>query len=209
MVTNLPSSQATENETTILASGIFNMGFFAVRDSTPGEQFLRWLSSRVQHECVNDRAEHRYLDQRWADLVPAIFDEVGIDQSLGSNVAYWNLFERPLTKSATGQYMIGQTPLTFFHFSGFDPRRQESISKHQSSASKSEVLQELIENYKVSLLEQGASEIASHPYGFAALSDGTPISDAWREAVRKRAPELEDIEDPFDTKANPNLVNRM
>ncbi len=45
------------------------------------------------------------------------------------NVAYWNLGPRRLTASGGG-YLVNGEPLTFFHFSGYDPRRPWLLSRH-------------------------------------------------------------------------------
>ena len=43
-----------------------------------------------------------HYDQRWLDLVPALFDDVHIVRDPGCNVAYWNLPERYVTLTPNG-----------------------------------------------------------------------------------------------------------
>ena len=40
--------------------------------------------------------EGLFVDQRWVDLVPALFDDYVVMKRAGLNVAYWNLHERSI-----------------------------------------------------------------------------------------------------------------
>ncbi len=54
---------------------------------------------RLRSECYVDPGNMRFVDQRWVDFVPGIFDCV-IIRDPGCNVAYWNLDHRELTFNA-------------------------------------------------------------------------------------------------------------
>ncbi len=113
------------SETSILASGIYNLGFVGVGQAAFG--FLDYWMERLRRECYVDPGNMRFVDQRWVDFVPGIFDCV-IARDPGYNVAYWNLDQvRDLTISA-GSYQVNGLPLKFFHFSGYSPDQPLSIS---------------------------------------------------------------------------------
>ena len=108
-------------ELDIRRAGTYNFGFCALRDSTNTRKFLRWWQSKLTRDCVNDPDRGLFVDQSWIDLVPGLFDNVGILRHKGYNVAYWNIAQRPLTKRDAHRYFVDDDPLVFFHFSGLDP----------------------------------------------------------------------------------------
>jgi hypothetical protein len=63
-------------------------------------------------------------------MVPALFDDVAILRNPGYNVAYWNMPSRPLSL-VEGKWFAGGEPLVFFHFSGFDPKHPDVLSRFQ------------------------------------------------------------------------------
>lgn len=68
-----------ERDLHIARTGTFNLGFLAVRTTGEGPRFAAWWSARVAAypEAVDEAA---YLDQRWCDLVPGLFDRVAIER---------------------------------------------------------------------------------------------------------------------------------
>lgn len=60
------------------------------------------------------------LTSGWIDLVPAFFSGVAIMRSSRHNVATWNLTNCELSVSESGQYLVDNEPLGFYHFTGFD-----------------------------------------------------------------------------------------
>jgi hypothetical protein len=68
-----------ERDLHIARTGTFNLGFLAVRTTGEGPRFAAWWADRVANyaEAVPDGA---YLDQRWCDLAPGLFDKVAIER---------------------------------------------------------------------------------------------------------------------------------
>ncbi len=66
-----------ERDLHVARTGTFNLGFLAVRTTGEGPRFAAWWADRVAHypQAVEDAA---YLDQRWCDLAPGLFDRVAI-----------------------------------------------------------------------------------------------------------------------------------
>jgi hypothetical protein len=68
-----------ERDLHIARTGTFNLGFLAVRTTGEGPRFAAWWADRVAAypEAVDQAV---YLDQRWCDLVPGLFDKVAIER---------------------------------------------------------------------------------------------------------------------------------
>ncbi len=114
------------SEHEILASGVYNLGFICVGEGS--DHFLDWWAQRLRYHAVVDPGRALFTDQRWVDFVPAYFHFVAL-RNPAYNVAYWNLPERTLHQE-DGRWFVGEEPLVFFHFSGYDPDRPWAVSKH-------------------------------------------------------------------------------
>lgn len=66
-----------ERDLHVACTGTFNLSFLAVRTSGEGARFADWWADRVARypEAVGEAA---YIDQRWCDLAPGLFDKVAI-----------------------------------------------------------------------------------------------------------------------------------
>ena len=104
-----------DNEICSLKTGIYNLGFIALRTSDEGRRFADWWSDRLLHYGYDDIPNGLFVDQRWCDHVPALFEGVKILKDPGYNVASWNLVDRTLTIGADGIRVNGY-PLRFWHF---------------------------------------------------------------------------------------------
>jgi hypothetical protein len=119
------------SERTILLAGTYNLGFLAVTRRPPLGAFLRWWQEKLEFQCVVEPGRGLFVDQKWIDLAPGLFDGVRILRHDGYNVAYWNLPQRTVTGAGDDLRVNGQ-PLRFFHFSGFDPAFPDNVSRHDS-----------------------------------------------------------------------------
>ena len=122
------------DELYILSGGVYNMGFCAIRKSADSLRLLRWWASRVRAGAGIDLAAGMFLDQRWADLIPALFPFAAILRDETYNLAFWNLQERPLQQSE-GSFEIHGRPVAFFHFSGLDIDARAFRKTHQTRVS--------------------------------------------------------------------------
>lgn len=123
------SLQLTEKH--IFSTGVFNLGFLAVKRSANTTNMLEWWEDKLRTECILDLTRGYFVDQLWMNLAPAYFDKVLIDKYPGYNMAHWNLHERTLTETDEG-YMVNGVPLIFFHFSHYHPGRPEQIATFQT-----------------------------------------------------------------------------
>jgi glycosyltransferase involved in cell wall biosynthesis len=172
-------------EVDILASGVYNLGFLGL--SAGCEPFLEWWSERLRLDSIVDHANMLFTDQRWIDLAVPYFEH-HLLRDPGYNVAYWNVYQRPV-EQVGADYLAGGEPLRFFHFSGFDPLRPHILSKHQGDRprvllSEHPTVASLCREYASRLLAEGYLDARPVPFAWATLPDGTAIDKRMRRAYR-------------------------
>ncbi len=207
----LPRDGKFPDERTILAAGAYNGGFIAVVNNDEGRAFLTWWKAHLADNCVVDLSHNLFVDQKWLDLVPSLFNCVRIHRRRGYHVAYWNLAGTTLKRSCSGSILLDNLPVGMIHFSGINIAEPTVVSKHQNRLTLDDdpVFAELLLRYIADLKAAGADDNATRPYAFAQLRDETPIEPSWREVIRCRHPALDDLDDPFDTAAHPDLMERL
>jgi hypothetical protein len=163
----LPEDNRLPRDITILRAGAFNLGFIGVSNHPEARRFLDWWAAREWRYGYVDTYRGWGGDQKWCDLVPGLFDEVGILRNAGLNVGYWNLHSRPLSRRK-GAWFAGNEPLVFFHFSGFDPGHPQILSKFQDriDPANDPLLAKLLSDYGEALGEarrEAAAIVARFP----------------------------------------------
>ncbi len=131
-------------------------------------------------ECVNDPLGMRFVDQRWMDFVPAVYEPY-IMREKTYNVAYWNLDHRDLVWNGA-RYEIEGEPLKFFHFSGYSPKTPHLLSKHQIDRprillSERPHVRRICDQYAELLMEHGFGEQGASEYAFGRMANGAPIDE--------------------------------
>jgi glycosyltransferase involved in cell wall biosynthesis len=181
----LPSDGYEPSELTILGSGTYNLGFIAVGRDAFG--FLDWWADHLRRDGLISKEEGMFVDQRWIDLTPSLFD-VHIIRDPGWNVAYWNLAQRPITRFGNRLEAAGR-PLRFFHYSGFDPDRPRlSLFQGENPRVRLEeqpVVAELCERYARRLIEAGYRAHSRLVYGFAHTATGLALDQTARRLYRR------------------------
>jgi len=186
-----------DNEICALQHGIYNLGFLAVRYSVESMRFASWWKNRLIDYCYDDIPRGLFTDQRWADMIPAMFKEVYIEKSPAYNVATWNLSTRKVTKT-NGKYFINNYPLQFYHFSGFDSGANFEMMKQYGNSPE---LWELRDWYVQRQNEEGQALIGKTMGIYAAYSNGEVIPKRHRQLLRIRY----DVQKYFGNK-NPFVV---
>jgi SAM-dependent methyltransferase/glycosyltransferase involved in cell wall biosynthesis len=199
----IPRDGHKPSEQDILIAGAYNLGFLALKAGPEAARLLAWWGARLEDGCRVDPAHGLFVDQRWMDLAPGLFPSTAVLRDATYDVAYWNLFSRPVERGRDG-FEVGGRPVAFFHFSGFDPRQPMKLSKHQTriEVARGSALAELLEVY-AGLHERHGHDVCSRrPYGFSQFSNGVPVSIVFRrlflgldEGTRTR------FGNPFDTAA--------
>ena len=159
-----PDDGLAPNELTLLRSGTFNAGFFAVQRSQESLRFLHWWANRVVRFGRNDPKNGMCGDQKWLNLVPILFEGVKVCQHRGFNVAYWNMHERKIQKYDHTLFM-DQDLLIFIHYSGFNFNNPSVLSIHQNRISVVGLYQELCSQYAL-LIEDATRAFSSVDLNF-------------------------------------------
>jgi glycosyltransferase involved in cell wall biosynthesis len=189
-------------ELAILQSGAYNLGFIGLAASQETLRLLDWWHRRVYELCVVDIARGLFVDQKWIDLVPGLFQGVRVLAHPGHNVAYWNLHGRRIERSRSGGFTVNGLPLRFFHFSGFDPESPGAVSKHQNRFTLGDLgdARALYHDYRDRLFAAGYRETRSWPYAYGSFANGVRIPDAARVCYRSQASSARRrFGDPFAT----------
>jgi glycosyltransferase involved in cell wall biosynthesis len=183
----------------ILIAGCYNLGFLALARHPQLNDFLTWWQRKLEFDCRIDFANGLFVDQKWIDLVPGLFDGVSVLRHPGYNVAYWNLEHRAVRRQGSA-LLVNSQPLVFFHFSGMDPAAPQNLSKYQDRYRLPDLaeVQALAEDYCRAVRDHGFESYRSAAYAFATWADGTPIPDLVRACYRND-PEAQQLcgDDPF------------
>ncbi len=119
------------NETNHLNTGIYNLGFLATSRGDESFQLIDWWKERLKTECKIDLKNGLFVDQIWINFVPLYFKNYFIEKGDGYNVAYWNLQTRNVSERK-GKWYINDSPLIFFHYSGYELKKTTIVSKYQN-----------------------------------------------------------------------------
>lgn len=179
-------------EILFLKRGVFNGGFFGVRNDDTGRRFLDWWNTRLIDYCLDDAAEHielqrqcdllgLFTDQKWLDLVPCLFDRYHVVRDPGCNVCTWNLTTRSFTRTPTGGYLVDGQPLRFFHFSGVDSGAHRTVLDQVVRANPAaRDAYEPSDWYLAELARHDDAAFRALPYTYGRYDDGEPIPAAHR-----------------------------
>lgn len=129
---NPPKDTLLPTENSLLNAGIYNAGFFMVKNNNYAILFLDWWESNLHQNCKVDFCNGLFVDQLWLNLAPIYFSEIKICFHLGVNVAYWNLHERFISQINNEFTINSMYPLVFFHYSGFNIKFPTQISRFQN-----------------------------------------------------------------------------
>jgi glycosyltransferase involved in cell wall biosynthesis/SAM-dependent methyltransferase len=180
-LTPIPRDGHYPSEESILIAGAYNLGFIALGATETAHDLLDWWSERLETDCVVDPGSGRFVDQKWIDLVPGIWPQTHLLRDPAYNIAYWNLHARRLEYGSNGgpPTVDGRT-VRFLHFSGYDPRRPDELSKHQDRIRLEERpdVRRACDEYGAALLEQGFEDTSTWPYGLASAFRGGHDTDS-------------------------------
>ena len=185
---------ATPNDQDLLRTGTYNLGFAAMRNAERPLALLDWWAERCRFDCRVDLANGLFTDQKWMDLSPGFVNSVALIRDPGLNLAYWNLEGRTLTRSNDGWIVDGR-PLVFFHFSGFDPNRPRTLSKHQNrlGVEPGSPLDTLLSDFARAMLKNGHDETSPIPYAHNRFANGRALTTAMRRTALAAARAGEDF----------------
>ncbi len=153
-VAALDGPRALDDELHQLVGGTFNGGLLGVCDRPAAHAFLGWWRERLRDHCRLDTARGVFYDQRWLDLVPGLFGDVGILRDPAYDTAYWNVAQRSLRDCR------------LFHFSGFDAAGPAPVTRWAPDLALDAMgeFAPLFADYRAALEAQGLHEAAGWRY---------------------------------------------
>jgi len=202
------------NERNLLYSGMFNLGFLAVKNDTYSNQMLDWWEIRLRDRCFQNVMENYFTDQKWIDFLPSFFPEqLYISMDLGFNVAPWNFYEREIinidgklnVKNRIKVNVMDLTPLTFVHFSGYNYNALINGDVIQNNIKNFENFPDykiIFEIYGEYLKKSDFVKYINLNYSYNSFSNGTEISKIHRGLYRRLLEDNKIHSNPFDTNNN-------
>ena len=181
-----------DNEISCLKHGTYNLGFIGVKADSNGLKFGHWWRDRLYHFCYDDIPSGLFTDQKWIDLVPALFEGVEILRSPQYNVAPWNIANRILEIDVFGRYLVNSMPMSFYHFTGFDSGAHKIMAVKNSRANPNVI--KIIEWYSSELDKY---KVQKRGWGYDSYSNGVKISREQRLIYRSRNDLQITFPDPF------------
>lgn len=208
----------------LLATGVFNLGFLALKRSRTSRTLLSWWGQRLLDQCFVDSHDALFTDQKWMDLMPALFpsDEVVSLRHGGTNMAPWNFHERAITAGVSEHaYLVTRRSaegglqdlpaeprpsdlLVFVHFSGFDYKKfcEGQVAQYNiNGLSIYPDLQPMINQYMAAIQTQKETvlQFLSMNYLHATFQDGSPVMAFHRRLYRSAVESGMSIGNPFLT----------
>lgn len=177
-----PAEYAEMSDLKFLIYGIYNLGFCAFRDTPDVRRIVSWWGRRLEEYCIIDLPNGLFVDQKWADYLPAFIKNTRILHHSGYNVAYWNLSQRRLSRSGD-QWLVNGSPLRFFHFSGNRIDDVNVFARHSSqfTVRNTQFLRDILASYRSEIFGNGHQFYSVIPYAYswsgkAGRNDHTPES---------------------------------
>lgn len=183
-----------DNEVTSLKTGIYNLGFLAIRTSGEGRRMAQWWNDRLLSFCYDDIPNGLFVDQRWCDHVPSFFERVAILRDPGLNVASWNLSHRTVTVDHDGRVLVNGSPLRFWHFTKLG-RVGDTMTRRYAKGNFP--VYELWAWYRQQVQAATVTSIPSGYWAFGHFESGIPIPKAARELYRHRIDLQQAFGDPY------------
>ncbi|MDP3856085.1 hypothetical protein [Phenylobacterium sp.] len=193
---NTTRESILDNDLSASKTGIFNLGFVAVRAGGEGLRFGQWWNDRLLEFCYDDMPAGLFVDQRWCDHVPALFDKVKVVRDPGYNVASWNLSQRTVAIGKDGAITVNGQPLRFWHFTKLGPTGDVMTKRY---AGDNHAVYEIWRWYKDQVTAATEPAIPERYWAYETFDDGTPIARAHRLLWRERDDLRARFADPFAT----------
>lgn len=182
-----------DNEMASLRYGVFNLGFLAVRADAAGRAFAEWWAVQLHAACYDLPDRGLFTDQKYADLVPALFPGVAVLRDPGCNVASWNISTRRIGIERDGSMTVNGVPLRFCHFTKVGGIGDAMLERYAGD--------------RVEPLEIWAwyrRELAAQPdpappgwWRYGQFANGAPVTPEVRHLYRTRTDLVAAFADPF------------
>ncbi|KZC00209.1 hypothetical protein AU375_03604 [Methylobacterium radiotolerans] len=196
LVPSVGRRQIVDDEIGSLRHGIYNLGFLAVSNTEEGRKFARWWEDRLLNFCFDDPELGLFVDQRWCDHVPVLFNEVKIIKNPGYNVASWNIAQRHVAFDDQGFLTANNEPLYFCHFTKVGSVGDIMLRRNAGANFQA---QEVWHWYERQLAQRQLFGLPRGWWKYGTYRNGEPISAEDRRIWRSRFDLQDKFENPFDT----------
>ena len=180
------------HEMAALKHGTFNLGFFAYANTKNGRKALRWWSERLLDYSHIDFNRGLFTDQKWANLMPYMFEGVHVILDKAYNIATWNMTNRDISYSKDGKWMVNDQPVRFYHFSGFGHDFAWADSELSKLAAGKTDLKKLWDHYKKMYVDNSLQNM-NVKWHWGVTNTGNEITAQMRELARNM-----DIINPYN-----------
>ena len=190
---NKSEHSVRDNELGSTKYGVFNLGFACVRATDQGKDYAQWWRRSCEMACYEEVAEGIFTDQKWCDLVPALFEDFAVVRDPGMNVASWNLSRRKIFFNAAGDPVIDGQSLKFFHFTKVGSVGNAMIARYAGSNVEAF---ELLRWYSSELKTMG-KRFPKVKWAYGFFEDGSEITNQQRILYRRRNDLMAEFKNPF------------
>jgi hypothetical protein len=197
-----PDDGLKPDDSSIMQSGIFNLGFLGINSSRNTRDFLEWWKRKLYDKCVVDLKAGYFVDQKFIDLALCFFEGIHVEKDTGYNVAYHNLHSRRLSFEG-GTWLCNGKPLYFYHFCGFsysDPAKMCKYYKPNASrynfGNRPDVAP-LYDHYLDRIRANGHELTSRWRYTYGYFNTGEWIQDPLRKEYRDSEELQARCADPF------------
>ncbi|MFC1681716.1 glycosyl transferase [Pseudomonadota bacterium] len=177
-------------ETTMLMTGVYNLGFIATARSAETSAFLTWWQIRLRKYCYYLPSPGLFVDQIWVTLAPLYFEGFFVEKDPGYNMCYWNHFERILSHEQGGYKVNRENDLIFYHFSSYKSDNPDKITNrdNQPIATFDERpdLKPLYDDYHKRLIGAGINDVSSLKCAFGRKPPLASVKPRTVEPVSKK-----------------------
>lgn len=193
-----PDDGLMPNDSHIMKSGIFNLGFIGLCKCENVFDFLKWWQDKLYNKCVIDPCSGYFVDQKFIDLAITLFKKVTILDDTGYNVAYWNIHSRFIHQK-NSIWMCNEGVLYFYHFSNYKPDKPDILSGYQSRFFLKNIpqLHDIFRLYTELLNKNGYKTSKQWPYSYSHYLNGKIIKDIDRKVYRNYLSK-HSLGNPFD-----------
>lgn len=184
----------------MMLTGIYNLGFLAIKNTHNSLQILDWWDAQLENKCVDEQDKGIFTDQKYFDVATTLFSGISVLKEPGYNSAPWNLHSRFIRK-VNNHWLCNTDPLYFYHFSNYKLSRSELLAGYMSGMhlNKMPNIKLLYDEYRSSLLKNNYSFYSKQPYKYNNFKCGVKIDNITRKIYRDKKYLYETIADPFDS----------
>ena len=164
-------------ETKYFKAGLYNGGFYAIKNDHKAREFLKWHQYELANYGYSAKNAHMFVDQKILDLAPLIFDFVFLFKNPTYNVAYWRHPHRTLSLKHN-QYYVNNQRIVFFHFSKLRLINQGFQQNYlcQLPLKNHRLLLKMCQNYWQNILKNNFDFFNQIPYGHTKNYQPPPLS---------------------------------